>query len=100
MKSFIDVPPDSHFPIQNLPYGVFQRADADEPSIGVAIGDQILDLYALQEAKLLSGNHFSTHTLNRFMSAGRSAWTQVRQRLQKLLSADEPALRDNKELRS
>ncbi|MBC8107471.1 MAG: fumarylacetoacetase [Anaerolineae bacterium] len=100
MKSFIDVPSESHFPIQNLPYGVFQRAGADAPSIGVAIGDQILDLYVLQEHKLLSGNYFSTNTLNRFMAAGRSAWTEVRQRLMKLLSADEPALRDNKELRS
>src|SRR5215212_5545783 len=100
MKSFIDTPPDSHFPIQNLPYGVFQRPGADAPSIGVAIGDQILDLYVLQEHKLLSGNYFSTNTLNRFMAAGRSAWSQVRQRLTTLLSADEPSLRDNKELRS
>ncbi|CAN5353249.1 fumarylacetoacetase [soil metagenome] len=100
MKSFIDVPADSHFPIQNLPYGVFQRAGADVPSIGVAIGDQILDLYALQEHGLLAGSYFSTPTLNRFMSAGRSAWSQVRARLTRLLSADEPALRDNAELRS
>src|SRR5215212_3247186 len=100
MQSFINVAADSHFPIQNLPYGVFQRRNADAPSIGVAIGDQILDLYALQEHGLLAGNYFSTPTLNRFMAAGRSAWTEVRQRLTKLLSADEPALRDNKELRS
>src|SRR5688572_8259769 len=98
-KSFIDVAPESHFSIQNLPYGVFQRADAETPAIGVAIGEQILDLYALQEAKLLAGNWFSTQTLNRFMSAGRATSLQVRQRLQKLLSADEPTLRDNKELR-
>src|SRR5687768_3275513 len=99
-RSFIDVPPDSHFPIQNLPYGVLQRADSDTPSIGVAIGDQILDLYALQEHGILAGNYFSMPTLNRFMAAGRNAWTQVRQRLTKLLSADEPTLRDNAELRS
>ena len=37
--------PDSDFPVQNLPYGAFQRAGSDEPlRIGVAIGDQILDL--------------------------------------------------------
>lgn len=104
MKSFIDVATDSHFPIQNLPYGVFQRKGADAtsigPSIGVAIGDQIVDLRLLQEHKLLNGNFFSTNTLNRFMAAGRSAWTETRQRLTKLLSADEPTLRDNKELRS
>ena len=89
MRSFIDVPADSHFPIQNLPYGVFQRSDADAPSIGVAIGDQIVDLRILQEHKLLNGNFFSTNTLNRFMAAGRPVWTETRQRLTKLLSADE-----------
>lgn len=37
--------PDSDFPIQNLPYGAFRRRGQDEPlRIGVAIGDQILDL--------------------------------------------------------
>jgi len=33
------------FPIQNLPFGRFRRAGSDEPwRIGVAIGDQVLDL--------------------------------------------------------
>jgi len=33
------------FPIQNLPFGRFRRAGSDAPwSIGVAIGDQVLDL--------------------------------------------------------
>ncbi|HZF84880.1 MAG TPA: fumarylacetoacetase [Burkholderiaceae bacterium] len=37
--------PDTPFPIQNLPYGRFRR-DASEPwSIGVAIGDRVLDVY-------------------------------------------------------
>lgn len=38
---------DTDFPIQNLPYGRFRRADRSEPwRIGVAIGDQVLDLAA------------------------------------------------------
>ncbi len=37
--------PDTDFPIQNLPFGAFRRVRQDEPlRIGVAIGDQILDL--------------------------------------------------------
>jgi len=37
--------PDSDFPVQNLPFGAFRRKGSDEPlRIGVAIGDQILDL--------------------------------------------------------
>ncbi|MBP6900664.1 MAG: fumarylacetoacetase [Burkholderiaceae bacterium] len=39
--------PDADFAIQNLPYGRFRRAGSAEPwRIGIAIGDQILDLAA------------------------------------------------------
>ena len=46
------------FPIQNLPYGRFQRAGSEEWHIGVAIGDQVLDLRA---AGLIS--HADMHRL-------------------------------------
>ena len=37
----------SDFPIQNLPFGRFKRIDSqDNWKIGVAIGDQVLDLRA------------------------------------------------------
>jgi fumarylacetoacetase len=36
--------PATDFPIQNLPFGRFRRADATDWCIGVAIGDQVLDL--------------------------------------------------------
>ena len=36
---------DADFPVQNLPFGAFRRLGQDEPvRIGVAIGDQVLDL--------------------------------------------------------
>ena len=34
LRSFIDVAPDSHFPIQNLPYGVFSAKDGLAPRVG------------------------------------------------------------------
>ena len=40
MKSFVEVDAKSHFPIQNLPYGIFSR-DGGAGCIGVAIGDQV-----------------------------------------------------------
>ncbi len=40
LRSFRDVPSDSHFPIQNLPFGTFQPKEG-KPRIGVAIGDLI-----------------------------------------------------------
>jgi len=62
--SFIHYPPDSDFPIQNLPYGVFYRnADSSKrPTIGVAIGDQVLDLAAVAKAGLLEGPALKGHT--------------------------------------
>lgn len=38
-------------------------------------------------------------TLNAFMALGRPAWVETRQALQKLLSKDEPTLRENIALR-
>lgn len=45
--------PDTDFPIQNLPFGVFN--DGKGPRGGVALGDQIIDLAALLAAGALDG---------------------------------------------
>ena len=101
-KSFIEVNRDSHFPIQNLPYGVFSTEDNRAPRIGVAIGDYVLDLSVLEKEGLFKeimmeqvAPVFNRPTLNDFMSSGREIWSDVRKRLQLLLSEDEPELRDN-----
>lgn len=54
-KSFIEVHPDSHFPIQNLPYGVFRPEPGSVPRPGVAIGDYVLDLSAIASSGLFDG---------------------------------------------
>ncbi|MCI2255630.1 fumarylacetoacetase [Domibacillus sp. PGB-M46] len=103
--SFIETTPDSHFPIQNLPYGIFQPI-GKEPRAGTAIGDYVLDLSVMDEAGFLNGtgaegkNIFSASSLNQFMALGRPVWSAVRKKLQYLLDADTPDLRDNEELRS
>jgi hypothetical protein len=52
LRSFIALAPDSDFPIQNLPYGVFSTEARPTPRVGVAIGDCVLDLAVLAEASL------------------------------------------------
>lgn len=105
LKSFVEVHPDSHFPIQNLPYGVFKVEPASEPRPGVAIGDYVLDLSVIASAGLFDGPYlensdcFNQPTLNKFLGLGRPAWKEARSTLQKLLSAAEPILRDNTSLR-
>ena len=104
-KSFIEVNRDSHFPIQNLPYGVFSTENNGAPRIGVAIGDYVLDLSVLEKEGLFKeimmdvAPIFNRPTLNDFMSLGRDIWSEVRKRIQLLLSEDEPELRDNDTLR-
>lgn len=106
IRSFIEVGPESHFPIQNLPYGVFRPRNGGAPRIGVAIGDYILDLSVLDDA-----GHFNTtgaagkgvfnqSSLNAFMALGKEVWREVRAKIQHLLSEEEPALRDNAALRN
>lgn len=103
LRSFVPVPPQSHFPIQNLPYGVCRR-QGGERCIATAIGDYIIDLTALEalgwlDVPALEGQRvFDTGTLNAFMANGSTVWSEVRQRLQQLLDADEPTLRDDAEL--
>lgn len=101
LKSFLPIPADHSFPIQNLPYGIFLHEPTDVlPHAGVAIGDFVLDLWQLEEAGLLDGGFCGEITLNHFLAAGKETWSAVRGRLQQLLSADCPDLRDDAELRS
>jgi len=88
---------DSDFPIQNLPYGVFSTAASPSPRVGVAIGDQILDLSVLEEAGLLprSPRVFFRASLNPFMSSGAEAWSETRRALSGFLARDNPRLRDD-----
>jgi fumarylacetoacetase len=103
-KSFVDVAPDSHFPLQNLPFGVFS-ARREPPRVGVAIGAQVLDLAVLEEAGLVSvgppGRRvFDRATLNAFIALGRPAWSRARVRIGELLREDRAELRDNPTLRT
>ncbi|XP_033258871.2 fumarylacetoacetase isoform X5 [Orcinus orca] len=102
--SFVPVAEDSDFPIHNLPYGVFSTKGNPRPRIGVAIGDQILDLSIIKH--LFTGPVLSQHqdvfdqpALNSFMGLGQAAWKEARGLLQNLLSASQARLRDDTELR-
>jgi len=92
-RSWIDDVQNSDFPIQNLPYGAFRTPGA-AARIGVALGDNVIDLAALHRAGLFDGtpiadnNVFDRKQLNDFMACGHEAWRAVRRRLVALLSPD------------
>jgi fumarylacetoacetase len=70
-----DLPADSGFGIDNLPYGVFSTAGT-APRTGVAIGDSVLDLAAATRDDV-----HATGSLNAFMARGPQAWSELRAQL-------------------
>ena len=83
--------PGTDFPLQNLPFGVFRTSAATTPRIGIAIGDQILDLLAAADQGLLPAAVSTAcrqSTLNPLMAAGPAAWASLRARLSELLGSD------------
>lgn len=100
-KSWLDVPSDSDFPIQNIPFGVFITKD-DVITIGTRIGDYAIDLGALQQLNYFEGieltdDMFMQDTLNDFISDGKKTWRLVRNRIADIFDTNNPKLRDNEE---
>ncbi len=84
--------PDTPFPLNNLPCGVFSTAGS-EPRCGVAIGDRILDMAALETAGLIdigAEDLFDVPFWNEVMELGPDAWAALRRRLSELLAEDSP----------
>jgi len=89
IRSWVDTAnsPDTDFPLNNLPYGAFHVAGGDLHA-GVAIGDQILDVTALEKAGLLDlpgTDIFARGTWNDFMALGSNVWAVFRNFLTKAL---------------
>ncbi|MBF6608774.1 MAG: fumarylacetoacetase [Flavobacterium sp.] len=99
-KSWLEVPENSDFPIQNIPFGVFLTRD-HVVTIGTRIGDYAIDLGALQQLNYFEGieltdDMFMQDTLNDFISDGKKTWRLVRNRIAEIFDANNPKLRDNK----
>ena len=78
---------DADFPLNNLPYGAFHVAGGDLHA-GVAIGDYILDVTALENTGLLDlpeSGVFARGTWNDFMALGADVWNSFRAFLTKAL---------------
>ena len=84
----------SDFPIQNLPFAVFRRKSSSEAFRGgVAIGDQVLDMAAVRDAKALDADvqaqvaAAAQGQLNSLMAMGPAAWSALRLALSRALRA-------------
>jgi fumarylacetoacetase len=72
--------PESQFPLNNLPYGVFSTTGG--PRCGVAIGEMILDVSKLGPAGIFDAGNW-----NAFMALGPAAWAAFRAEVTALLAA-------------
>ena len=98
LKSWVPVPEDSDFPIQNLPFGIFEQKGYK--SAGVAIGELVLDLSGLQSHGFLDGiglpdKVFEKETLNAFLALGRKMGRKVRNQISELLQEGNEALKNH-----
>jgi fumarylacetoacetase len=99
LKSWVAVPENSDFSIQNLPFGIFKTANLT-PRVGVRIGDSVLDLKTLFVLGYLENlpfelSDFDSEYLNPMMKKGKLAVRQLRNRISKLLDADFTDLQKN-----
>lgn len=95
-KSWIEVSSESDFPIQNLPFGVFELKNK-ETHVGVAIGTKVIDLAALFSLGYLDGlnfklSDFENRYLNDLMKHGKKALSLLRKRLYELLVSSSQEL--------
>ena len=99
LTSWIEIPKDSDFPIQNLPFGIFKTTYLSAVA-GVAIGNYVLDLVYLHEHGFFDGlglpsGIFNQKYLNDFMALGKKKTREVRERISELLRHDNDELKSN-----
>ena len=101
LKSWLEISRESDFPIQNLPFGIYSTKNKTK-RVGVAIGNQILDLYLLLKLGYLDSLSFCEHCfsneyLNRMMEHGKLEIRDLRNRISELINVENPELSQNKE---
>jgi len=94
LKSWVSIPENSDFPIQNLPFGIFS-SQGTSPSMGIRIGDHVLDVYAVAELGYLdelgiAPEIFAADVLNPFIALGQDAWRKTRTAISDLLEEGSP----------
>ena len=99
LKSWVSVPKDSDFPIQNLPFGIIGSSILSK-RVSVRIGDYALDLKVLSELGYLNDtgfdfSDFDAPFLNPMMKKGKMAVRKLRNRISELLLDSSTSLQNN-----
>ena len=99
LKSWVSVPKNSDFPIQNLPFGIIGNHILSK-RVSVRIGDYALDLKVLAELGYLKetgfdSSDFDAPFLNPMMKKGKLAVRKLRNRISELLLDSSTSLQNN-----
>jgi len=98
-KSWIEIPENSDFPIQNIPFGIYSDGNTS-PRACVAIGNKIADLFEMANRGYLNGlefnvDDFNKPELNDVMKSGKMGMRKLRNRLAELFDAENNHLQGN-----
>ena len=99
MQSWIKIDQQSDFSIYNIPFGIFSESDHIK-RVGVAIGDQVLDLYAVFELGVFKDLNFDvsvleSDSLNDFIALGKPTTVKVRELIQTELCNENSVLKSH-----
>jgi fumarylacetoacetase len=99
LSSWINVPKDSDFPIQNIPFGIFKTSNKS-PRMATIIGDTVIDLQAMAEMGYFNDldlikSVFSQKYINEFMALGKLKTLALRDRIAELFASDNTLIRDD-----
>ena len=95
---WVSIPEKSDFSIHNIPFGIFSDTDTTK-RVGIAIGDQILDLSKAAKLGVFDALNFDTSVftnavLNPFIALGKATTNAVREQIQNELTNENSVLKD------
>ena len=99
-KSWINIPDDSDFPLENIPFGIIQKGE-NPPEPATRIGDTAVSLSALCDSGYFDDlgiddlTVFYQPVLNGFISLGKAKTSAVRKRIRELFEEGNESLKSN-----
>lgn len=90
IKSWVNIDENSGFGLKNLPLGIFSSSANDPKRVGIAVGNYILDLFAVADLGYfnvinIDKNIFFQSSLNQLMQLGKEKFLSLKRRIQDLL---------------
>ena len=97
MSSWLELPQNTDFTIENIPFGIFSTEGRKR--VGTRVGDHVLDLELLAKSNFFSNQTvetsvFSADVLNPFISLGKEITSSIRTEIQNLLRNENSSLRE------